>query len=102
MLIVRLQGCVCVCLHTGLSFVGVRASVNVCMLPSVAAGGMNGGCVCASLELKVDLCYSTTRWQNAAILQTEPMLGWPRYCNSFSCSQALGLHGTEYRQRGAV
>lgn len=98
---VRMWVCVChgasecACLHAALLFVClcwcVSQPVNVCVRrplifmfsPSTAAAaGMNGCCVCASLELKVDLCYSTTRWQNAAILQTEPMLGWPRYCNS--------------------
>lgn len=49
------------------------------------------------LELKVDLYYSTTCWQNAAILQTEPMLRWPRYWYS-----SAGLRGTEYNQRGAA
>lgn len=49
-------------------------------------------CVCASLKLKVDLYYSTTCWQNAAILQTEPMLGWPRYCNSSSNSTQFAWH----------
>lgn len=62
---------------------------------------MNGCCVCASVELKVDLCYSTTRWQNAAILQTEPTLGWPRYCNSSSHSARLAM-APECSRHGAV
>lgn len=59
---------------------------------SAAASGVNGCCVCASLELKLDLCYSTTRWQNAAILQTEPTLGWPSYCNASSHSTQFVWH----------
>ena len=54
-----------------------------------------------SVELKVDLCYSTTRWQNAAILQTEPMLGWPRYCNSSSHSTRFAMAPVRSRH-GAV
>lgn len=49
-------------------------------------------CVCGALKLKVDLCFSTTRWQNAATLQTGPMLGWPSYCNSSSCSTQFSWH----------
>lgn len=76
--------CTCVCLACRCFFLCAYVCLLFMCFSSTDASGVISRCVGASLELKVDFCYSTTRWQNAATLQTEPMLGWPRYCPSSS------------------
>lgn len=103
-----LQGCVCVSKHLSIQAiylcVYVHMSVRVSSgtgvpthhqllvpLSSTVACATNGCRVCASLKgTKMRLCYSTTSWQTAAILQTEPVRRWPRYRDS----SPRGLHGT--------
>lgn len=74
-------------LYSDLNVCG-SVNVNVCVQSShcacMAACVCVRVCVCVkeSLGLKEDPYYSTMCWQNAAILQTEPVLGWPRYCSS--------------------
>lgn len=84
--------CTCVCVR--------RSEALWAFTPSAAASATNGCCACASLELKVDLCYSTTSWQNAAILHRDSR--WAGLDTVTPPHAALGLHGAEWSQHGAV